>query len=55
MSVCKQYEEIGVWEMGMELVEVVYRLTGKGEFAKDCGLRDQIRRAAVSICYKTNR
>ena len=50
MSAFKQYEEIGAWKMGRELVKVVYRLTSKGEFAKDWGLRDQIRRAAVSIC-----
>ena len=46
----KKYEEIGAWQKGRELVKAVYALTGKGAFAKDWGLRDQIQRAAVSIC-----
>ena len=31
------------------LAVYLYRLTNKGEFSRDFGLRDQIRRAAVSI------
>ena len=46
----KKYEEIGAWQKGRELVKAVYALTGKGAFAKDWGLRDQIQRASVSIC-----
>jgi four helix bundle protein len=33
----------------MELVKAIYEITGDGRFARDYGLRDQIRRAAVSI------
>ena len=33
----------------MELAVFLYKLTGQGIFVKDYGLRDQIRRAAVSI------
>ena len=46
----KKYEEIGAWQKGRELVKAVYALTGKGAFAKDSWMREQIQRAAVSIC-----
>jgi len=35
--------------MAKELVAVVYQMSGDGEFGKDFGLRDQIRRASVSV------
>jgi four helix bundle protein len=35
--------------MGIELVKRVYLLTASGLFSRDFGLKDQIRRAAVSI------
>lgn len=38
-----------VWQMGIDLVKRVYLLTAKGTISGDFGLRDQIRRAAVSI------
>ncbi|MDQ3685538.1 MAG: four helix bundle protein [Acidobacteriota bacterium] len=45
----ESFEELRVWQKGIELVKQVYVLTGEGEFKRDFGLRDQIRRAAVSI------
>ena len=33
----------------MDLAEEVYRVTKVGAFAKDWGLREQVRRAAVSV------
>jgi four helix bundle protein len=38
-----------VWQKAKELSLAIYRLAGKGSFAKDFGLRDQIQRAAVSV------
>ena len=35
--------------MGIDLVKRVYVLTARGSFSRDFGLRDQIRRASVSI------
>ena len=50
MATIKRFEEIVAWQHGRVLVQKIYRLTGSGSFAKDRGLKDQIRRAAVSIC-----
>ena len=50
MAIFKSYEEIEAWRKGRELVQEVYSLTRSGEFAKDFGLKDQIQRAAVSVC-----
>ena len=43
------FRKLKVWQRAKELAVVVYKLTGQGAFAKDWGLRDQIRRATVSI------
>lgn len=45
----EKFEDIKAWQIARELVREIYRITNKDEFAKDFGLKDQIRRAAVSI------
>lgn len=45
----RTFEDLIVWQMGIELVKRVYVLTSSGLFSRDFGLRDQIRRASVSI------
>ncbi len=37
------------WQRAKELAIRIYRLTGEGNFSRDFGLRDQLRRAAVSV------
>ncbi len=49
MASMQQFENIEAWQKARELTNAVYFCSGKGDFAKDFGLRDQIRRAAVSI------
>ena len=49
MASIEKFEDILAWQKGRELTQLVYRLSKRGEFAKDFGLKDQIRRAAVSI------
>lgn len=44
-----RFQELRVWQRSKELAVHIYRLTGKGEINRDYGLRDQLRRAAVSI------
>ena len=50
MATFKTFEEIGAWQEGRALVKAVYAATAKDPFASDYGLKDQIRRAAISIC-----
>jgi four helix bundle protein len=49
MAKYQRFEDLPVWQVARSLVNAVYSLSRKGEFARDFGLRDQIRRAAVSI------
>jgi four helix bundle protein len=44
-----KFQDLKVWQRSKDLAVYIYKLTGKGVFAKDFGLRDQIRRAGVSI------
>ena len=44
-----KFQELKVWQRAKELAVFLYRTTGEGAFRKDWGLRDQIRRAVVSI------
>jgi four helix bundle protein len=43
------FEDLIAWQKSRELAKAIYQITSNGEFAKDYGLRDQIRRASVSI------
>jgi len=49
MATIEKFEDILAWQKGREMTQIVYRLSKRGEFAKDFGLKDQIRRAAVSV------
>lgn len=49
MGRIQRFEDIEAWQKARELVKAVYQATATGAFARDFGLRDQIRRAAVSI------
>ncbi len=45
----KTFEDLRVWQQGIELVKQIYLITKEGEISRDFGLRDQLRRAAVSV------
>jgi four helix bundle protein len=49
MANIEQFEDIKAWQKARELVSEIYSVTRNGDFARDFGLRDQIRRASVSI------
>ncbi|MEI8183686.1 MAG: four helix bundle protein [Deltaproteobacteria bacterium] len=49
MATITKFEDIEAWQKSRELTREVYSASNTGLFAKDYGLRDQIRRAAVSI------
>ena len=43
------FEEIRAWQTAWALTRRIYERSNRGAFARDYGLRDQIRRASVSI------
>lgn len=43
------FQDLKVWQRSKKLAVFLYGITGEGAFRKDWGLRDQIRRAVVSI------
>ncbi len=49
MAKIEKFEDILAWQKGRELTQHVYRATRQGEFARDFALREQMRRAAISI------
>lgn len=49
MSGIEQFEDLIAWQKAREMTASIYATTSEGNFAKDYGLRDQIRRAAVSV------
>ena len=49
MPTISRFEEIEAWKTARELTNLVYELTSHDKFSRDFGLKDQIRRAAVSV------
>ena len=49
MATINRFEDIQAWQKARELVKLIYMETGKGPFAKDFPLKDQTKRAAISI------
>lgn len=43
------FRDLRVWQAAKDLAVEVYRISSSGPLAKDYGLREQMRRAAVSI------
>ena len=49
MATFKKFEEIEAWRKARELTKRIYKISRATSFARDFGLKDQIRRASVSI------
>jgi four helix bundle protein len=49
MAKINRFEEILGWQKARELTRQIYSISASAAFGKDWGLRDQIRRAAVSV------
>ena len=49
MATIERFEDIEAWQDARTLVKRIYEHTGEGEFSRDFGLRDQIRRASISV------
>src|SRR4051812_39976725 len=49
MAKITRFEELIAWQKARVMTREIYRVTESGKFARDFGLKDQIRRAAVSV------
>jgi len=49
MAVIQRFEDIEAWQKARELTRIIYQTSKTDAFSRDFGLRDQIRRAAVSV------
>lgn len=48
-SKIKKFEDLIAWQKARHLAREIYLVTSKEAFSRDYGLKDQIRRAAVSV------
>ena len=49
MATVKKFEDLEIWQKARGLTREIYSISSVGEFAKDYGLKDQIRCSSVSI------
>lgn len=49
MAGISRFEEIEAWKTSRQLTNMIYSLGNQAGFNRDFGLRDQIRRASVSV------
>ena len=45
----RSFEDLFVWQLAVELVKKIYLLTNTGSLKNDFALKDQFRRASISI------
>ncbi|HEX8163189.1 MAG TPA: four helix bundle protein [Pyrinomonadaceae bacterium] len=49
MSKIEKFEDFIAWQKARALTSEIYKMTERGDFARDYGLKGQIRRASVSV------
>lgn len=49
MANIERFEDIQAWQEARNFVKNIYALTNEGNITKDYSLRDQVRRASVSV------
>jgi four helix bundle protein len=49
MGKIERFEDIEAWKKARELTRIIYEVTAQGKIAADFSLKDQFRRAAMSI------
>jgi four helix bundle protein len=49
VSTFKSFVDIDAWQKARELTSAIYAVSNRSSFSKDFALRDQLRRASVSI------
>jgi four helix bundle protein len=49
MATVRRFEDLEAWKTARQLSANIYELSSKGTFERDFALRDQMRRAAISV------
>lgn len=49
MAYAKKFEDLEVWKRSRALTKSIYNISSNSNFSIDYGLKDQIRRASVSV------
>ena len=49
MSRIERFEDLEVWKSSRSLANLIYNASSAGSFARDFALRDQIRKASISV------
>ncbi|HWP22895.1 MAG TPA: four helix bundle protein, partial [Candidatus Binatia bacterium] len=49
MGLIERFEDIRAWQEARILTRAIYQMTSARAFSQDYSLRDQLRRAAVSV------
>ncbi len=49
MASFERFEDLDIWKLSKDVANQVYDVTSTGKFSQDYVLRDQVRRAVVSI------
>jgi len=49
MAKIKQFEELDIWKEATSIAIEIYAASEQGKLKSDFGMKDQIRRAAMSI------
>lgn len=49
MPTFTNFEDMEAWQKARQLTQEIYAVTKRGAFSRDYGLKDQIRRASVSV------
>jgi four helix bundle protein len=49
MNKIESFEDLMVWQKGIQLVKQIYIVTDEGKLSRDFGLKDQLRRASISV------
>jgi four helix bundle protein len=44
-----KFQDLKAWQRAKDLAVLIYKVSNDGQFVRDFGLRDQLRRAAVSV------
>ena len=44
-----RFEDLSIWKLSLKITKNIYDISANNKFSKDFGLRDQIRRAIISV------